>query len=58
MQTRFDHVDGYLKHKVDLPAIPRQGDRVKLDGRKYRVASVTWVIDSDEDPHVRVTLED
>ena len=58
MLVRFKHVAYGTIGKTELPLVPRQGEQVKLSGTKYRVADVTWIIDSGEDDHVRVTLQD
>lgn len=58
MKVRFKHVDYAVDRTMTLPAVPRQGDKVKVDGRKCRVTEVTWVIEHGEETVVKVLLED
>ena len=58
MLVRFKHVDYAVDRTLTLPAVPRQGDRVRIDGRRCTVVRVTWVVESGEEAVVKVLLED
>ena len=58
MLVRFKHVYSGLRHETDLPAVPRQGEKVRVDGRRCTVVQVTWVVESGEETVVKVLLED
>jgi hypothetical protein len=42
--VRLVSLEPYVVYRLDLPALPRVGERVLLDSKPYRVVDVEWRI--------------
>ena len=48
IRIRLVSADDRLDRFVDLPAAPRRGDRIRLDGVRWKAIDVEWLSDSSD----------